>query len=70
LVNLGLIHREGEWQPYWQGWLGWLRAQGWWRFGLYAWDQGPGLPGDWNGRLAPAFELVFHLNREARCVFR
>jgi hypothetical protein len=36
------------------------------RFGLYAWDQGPGLPGDWNGRLAPAFELVFHFNRAAR----
>ncbi|MBR0683282.1 site-specific DNA-methyltransferase [Roseomonas eburnea] len=66
LVNLGLIHREGEWQPYWQSWLDWMRTQGWRRFGLYAWDQGPGLPGDWNGRLAPAFELVFHFNREAR----
>ncbi|MBR0670513.1 site-specific DNA-methyltransferase [Neoroseomonas soli] len=66
LVNLGLIHRDGEWQPYWQGWLDWMRTQGWRRFGLYAWDQGPGLPGDWNGRLAPAFELVFHFNREAR----
>jgi DNA modification methylase len=66
LVNLGLIHREGEWQPYWSGWLDWMRAQGWRRFGLYAWDQGPGLPGDWNGRLAPAFELLFHFNREAR----
>ena len=66
LVNLGLIHREGEWQPYWSGWLDWMRAQGWRRFGFYAWDQGPGLPGDWNGRLAPAFELVFHFNREAR----
>ncbi|MBX6741928.1 MAG: site-specific DNA-methyltransferase [Acetobacteraceae bacterium] len=66
LVNLGLIHRDGEWQPYWQGWLDWMRAQGWRRFGLYAWDQGPGLPGDWNGRLAPAFELVFHFNRLPR----
>jgi len=66
LVNLGLIHRDSEWQPYWAGWLDWMRAQGWRRFGLYAWDQGPGLPGDWNGRLAPAFELVFHFNRVAR----
>jgi DNA modification methylase/ParB-like chromosome segregation protein Spo0J len=66
LVNLGLIHREGEWQPYWQGWLDWMRAQGWRRFGLYVWDQGFGLPGDWNGRLAPAFELIFHFNRETR----
>jgi DNA modification methylase len=66
LVNLGLIHRDNEWQPYWQGWLDWMRGEGWRRFGLYVWDQGPGLPGDWNGRLAPAFELVFHFNRQAR----
>ena len=66
LVNLGLIHRDNEWLPYWNGWLDWMRAQGWRRFGLYVWDQGPGLPGDWNGRLAPAFEFVFHFNRQAR----
>jgi DNA modification methylase/ParB-like chromosome segregation protein Spo0J len=66
VVNLGMIHRDGEWQPYWQSWLDWMRAQGWRRFGLYTWDQGPGLPGDWNGRLSPAFEFLFHFNREAR----
>ena len=66
LVNLGLIHRDGEWLPYWQGWIEWMRASGWRRFGLYCWDQGPGLPGDWNGRLAPSFEFVFHFNRTAR----
>jgi ParB-like chromosome segregation protein Spo0J len=46
LVNLGLIHRENEWQAYWHAWLNWMREQGWRRFGLYVWDQGPGLPGD------------------------
>lgn len=66
LVNLGLVHRDSEWQPYWQGWLDWMRGECWRRFGLYVWDQGPGLPGDWNGRLAPAFEFVFHFNRQAR----
>jgi DNA modification methylase len=66
LVNLGLIHRDNEWQPYWLTWLDWMREQGWRRFGFYVWDQGPGLPGDWNGRLAPAFEFVFHFNRKAR----
>jgi DNA modification methylase len=66
LVNLGLIHRDGEWQPYWQDWLAWMRKAGWRRFGWYVWDQGPGLPGDWNGRLAPSFEFVFHFNRIAR----
>jgi DNA modification methylase len=66
LVNLGLIHREGEWIPYWRGWLDAMREAGWRRFGLYCWDQGPGLPGDWGGRLAPAFELVFHFNKASR----
>lgn len=66
LVNLGLVHRDNEWQPYWEGWLNWMRGQGWRRFGLYVWDQGPGLPGDWNGRFAPSFEFVSHFNRKAR----
>ena len=65
LVNLGLVHHECEWWPYWEPWIEWMRAQGWRRFGWYTWDQGPGLPGDWNGRLAPAFEFVFHFNRVA-----
>jgi DNA modification methylase len=43
-----------------------MREEGWRRFGLYVWDQGPGLPGDWNGRLAPSFELVFHFNKISR----
>lgn len=66
LVNLGLIHRDNEVIPYWDAWLGWMRQQGWRRFAWYVWDQGPGMPGDWNGRLAPSFEFVFHFNRSAR----
>jgi len=66
LVNLGLIHRDNEVIPYWDGWLDWMRTQGWRRFAWYVWDQGPGLPGDWNGRLAPSFEFVFHFNRQSR----
>jgi DNA modification methylase len=66
LVNLGLIHRDNEVIPYWDGWLGWMRTQGWRRFAWYVWDQGPGMPGDWQGRLAPSFEFVFHFNRQNR----
>lgn len=66
LVNLGLIHRDNEWVPYWQAWIDWMRGQGWRRFGWYVWDQGPGLPGSWNGRFAPSFEFVFHFNKEIR----
>ncbi len=66
LVNLGLVHRDSEVVPYWDAWIGWMRTQGWRRFGWYVWDQGPGMPGDWMGRLGPSFEFVFHFNREAR----
>jgi DNA modification methylase len=66
LVNLGLAHRDSEWQPYWEGWVEWMRTSGWRRFGWYVWDQGPGLPGDWNGRLAPSHEFIFHFNRAPR----
>jgi DNA modification methylase len=66
LVNLGLIHRDGEWIPYWDAWIAWMREQGWRRFGWYVWDQTYGLPGDWQGRLAPSHEFVFHFNRKVR----
>jgi DNA modification methylase len=66
LVNLGLIHRDNEVIPYWDGWLAWMRTQSWRRFAWYVWDQGPGMPGDWAGRLAPSFEFIFHFNRESR----
>ena len=66
LVNLGLVHRDSEWIPYWEGWIGWMRTQGWRRFGWYVWDKLEALPGDWNGRLAPSFEFVFHFNRRSR----
>lgn len=66
LVNLGLVHRDGEWQPYWDGWIEWMRTQGWRRFGWYVWDQSVTVPGDWVGRLAPRHEFIFHFNREAR----
>lgn len=65
LVNLGLIHRDGEWIPYWDGWIEWMRNQNWRRFGWYVWDQGFGLPGDWNGRFGPSHEFVFHFNKKA-----
>jgi DNA modification methylase len=65
LVNLGLIHRDGEWIPYWDGWIKYMSQLGWRRFGWYVWDQGPGMPGDWNGRLAPAHEFIWHFNKQS-----
>ena len=66
LVNLGLVHVEGEVMDYWRDWLLWLSCRGWKRFGQYVWDQGPGMMGNWGGRLAPSFEFVFHLNKASR----
>jgi len=66
LVNLGLIHYNYEWHPYWDKWIEWMRAHGWRRFGWYIWDKCEGLPGDWRGRLAPAFEFVFHFCKTNR----
>lgn len=66
LVNLGMIHGANEWHPYWNGWLETMREVGFRRFGLYVWDAGWGLPGDWSGRLAPSFEFIFHFNNAAR----
>jgi len=66
LVNLGNVHRNGEVQTYWLDWLEWMRTQGWRFFGQYVWDKGAGLPGDWNGRLAPSYEHLFHFNRTTR----
>ena len=66
LVNLGLVHDNNEWQPYWEGWIAWMRTQGWRRFGWYVWDQSVTVPGDWAGRLAPRHEFIFHFNRKAR----
>lgn len=66
LVNLGLIHRDNEWLPYWDGWIEWMRSQGWKRFGWYVWDQGFGLPGNWNGRLAPSHEFIWHFNKKSQ----
>jgi DNA modification methylase len=65
LINLGLIYRNGECQEYWQPWKTHMQINGWRFFGWYVWDQGDGLPGNWNGRLAPSCEFIFHFNHES-----
>ena len=63
LVNLGLVHEGGRVNAYWDAWLDYMESNGWPLFGWYVWDKGFGLPGNWNGRLAPAHEFVFHFSR-------
>ena len=68
LVNLGVVHKNGEVVRYWDALIGQMQECGWRLFGWYVWDQLSGLPGDWHGRLAPSFEFVFHFNRNAGIV--
>ncbi len=63
LVNLGLVHENGRVNAYWDAWLDFMDSNGWPLFGWYVWDKGSGLPGNWNGRLAPAHEFVFHFSK-------
>ena len=65
-VNLGLVHRDGEIVEYWRPLVDEMRRHGWRFFGWYVWDQGPGMPGAWAGRLAPSHEWILHFNRAAR----
>ena len=59
-VNLGLIHREGRVVRYWDSLIAAMENRQWPLFGWYVWDKLNGMPGDWQGRLAPAHEWVFH----------
>lgn len=62
LVNLGQIHKDGEVYLYYESWRDYMRQLGWRFFGNYIWDQGDGLPGNWNGRFAPSHEIILHFN--------
>lgn len=59
-VNLGPVHRDGQVIRYWDEWIATMESDGWPLFGWYVWDKLNGMPGDWNGRLAPSHEFIFH----------
>ena len=63
-VNLGLVHKDGRVIRYWDGMIEDIEAVGWPLFGWYVWDKLNGMPGDWNGRLSPAHEWVFHFTKD------
>lgn len=66
LVSLGLVHQERRVIVYWQPLLDAMEERGAPLFGWYVWDQGCGLAGDWNGRLSPSHEFVFHFCAKPR----
>jgi len=68
LINLGMVHKNGEVLEYWAALRSGLEAAGLKLAAWYVWDKGYGMPGDWAGRLASAHEFVFHYRREPRDV--
>jgi DNA modification methylase len=65
IVNLGLVHKNGEVVEYWDALKTAMRRVGFRLFGWYVWDQGFGIPGDWGGHFAGSHEFLFHFNRQA-----
>lgn len=66
LVNLGMSCKDHKVNSYYNPWLEHCEKVGWPLFELCIWDKGHGLPGEYHGRLAPSFELVFHFNNVTR----
>jgi DNA modification methylase len=62
IVNLGLSYKDGKANFYWNDWLLHCEKQGHPLYGFYVWDKGYGFPGEWNGRLAPSHEFLFHFS--------
>lgn len=64
IVNLGTVYKSGRLFPYWNYLIDEMEAADWRWYDQYIWGQGEGLPGDFNGRLAPSHEYLFHFNRK------
>lgn len=65
LVNLGVVHRKGEWVPYWWKWLHAMRGKKWRLAGQYIWDKLLAIPGQNQGRCRTAHEYIFHFRKVA-----
>jgi DNA modification methylase len=61
-VNLGMSYKDGRVNFYWNDWLNYCDKIGHALYGWYVWDKGRGFPGEWNGRLSPAHEFIFHFS--------
>lgn len=64
IINLGLVHQKRKVQFYWNDWLTHCEVMGYPLFGWYIWHKPSPIPGDHGGRLAPAFEFLFHFNKK------
>jgi DNA modification methylase len=62
VINLGMSYKDGRVNAYWNDWITFCETLGYSLYGWYVWDKGRGFPGEWNGRLAPAHEFIFHFS--------
>jgi DNA modification methylase len=65
LINLGPIHRKGEWVPYWTEWLQSMRRNKWRIFAQYIWDKTKPAFGENQGRCRSMHEFIFHINKSS-----
>jgi DNA modification methylase len=65
LVNLGLIHQDGQVWTYYDGWIAWMKEQKWKLFGWYVWDKISATFKANDGRPYVAHEWVFHFNKRS-----
>lgn len=63
LINLGVVHKDNEWVPYWLPWMTAMKKVGWRIHAQYPWDKTTPSPGHFGARLLPSHEFVFHLNK-------
>jgi len=62
IINLGMSYQDGRVNFYWGDWLMRCDEMGHPLYGWYVWDKGRGFPGEWNGRLGPSHEFLFHFS--------
>jgi DNA modification methylase len=60
LVNLGCSYKNGSVDFYWQDWLNDFKEKKTDLYGMYIWDKGFAMCGEYHGRLALSHEYVFH----------
>lgn len=68
LINLGLVHSNGELYDYWKHFVETMRAREWRFFAKYIWNKKTTVPGKCQGRLSINYEDILHLNRMPVCV--
>lgn len=63
LINLGVVHVDGDFSFYWLKWVMDMKASGWKLSSQLIWDKISAIPGANIGRARPCHEFVFHFSK-------